>query len=78
MYTARPWLVSLYVDCPQNFTLSNITLKVSCFYGYYVERFMYTAHPWLVSLYVECPQNFTLSNITLKVAKCKVLRTVYV
>ncbi|XP_076091967.1 uncharacterized protein LOC143063623 [Mytilus galloprovincialis] len=27
IYTTHPWLVSLYVDCPQGFILNNITLK---------------------------------------------------
>ncbi|XP_060069747.1 uncharacterized protein LOC132549797 [Ylistrum balloti] len=27
VYTTHPWLVSLFLDCPQNFVLNNITLK---------------------------------------------------
>lgn len=27
VYTTHPWLVSLFLDCPQNFILNNITLK---------------------------------------------------
>lgn len=29
IYTTHPWLVSMYSNCPQNFTLNNIMLKVS-------------------------------------------------
>lgn len=32
IYTTHPWLVSLYVDCPQGFILNNITLKVGLQY----------------------------------------------
>ena len=28
IYTTHPWLVSLYLDCPQYLTLANFTLKV--------------------------------------------------
>lgn len=27
-YTTHPWLVKLYLDCPENLTLSGVTLQV--------------------------------------------------
>jgi len=28
-YTTHPWLLKMYLDCPENFTMSGVTLKVT-------------------------------------------------
>ena len=45
VYTTHPWLANLYLDCPKNFTLANITLQVSVWKSSYFQL------PILVNLF---------------------------